>query len=410
MTNDKKIYKALVGLEKACPELFYLVKNTKIEVTNKVPTASASITKTGFRININDSWVEKFDEFNLSALIEHELLHIVLDHCSSMKTFVNPRLANVAMDCIINDIGHHFQDKVRVNLNSDLQAGCYIEKINKEYKTNFDSQNNTALDIYTFLMSQKDNEKVESFDSGLSDESEGEGGGEADSQEKNDSQGEEEETGEGKGQADSEKVSLDEILSPEELGEIYKIYGKKSADVKKYFKDIEKREKDKRIRKAIEAFFVSHKAEVKKSLKKLNKRFSFLPYGRQKDSKQKILLALDVSGSMLSPDDLEKLKMSVNSAVNNGFQVDLIQGDTEKIGDTFKDIKRTFNFEENIRGGGGTDLKFIFDEMRVGRYDCYVIVTDGYFEWRDIPEKFKKDILFLNTTARPIEKFKNLHI
>jgi predicted metal-dependent peptidase len=436
--HEKKIYKALIELEKTCPELFYLVKNTRIVSDKKHPSASAALTKTGFKISIREEWLEVFDQTNLSAIIEHELLHVVLDHCNDMASGVyrQPRLANVAMDCIINDIGHYFQDKSK--LNDTLKKGVYLDSFNREYKTSFNSHDNTTLDIYNFLMSQKNNEKQESFDEGLTpndsgdDEEndlgdgnesgdigqaveglkkkgkksvkdlEGEESGQAD-----ESGDEENESGDKAGK--TEKISLEEILSPEELESVLKTYGKKSADIKKHFREIEKREKDKRIRKAIEAFFVSHKAEHKKSLKKLNKRFSFLPYGRQKDSKQKILLALDVSGSMLSPDDLAKLKMSVNSAVNNGFAVDLIFGDVSKLGE-FKDIKPSFDFENNIHGGGGTDLKFIFDEFKIGKYDCYVIVTDGVFNWHDIPMKLKNDILFLNTTDRPIKNFKNLHI
>jgi predicted metal-dependent peptidase len=383
-----KIYKALVEIEKNCPEIFYLIRHCKIEVTDKISSASIGKTKSGFIMKINDQWVNNFDQFNLCAIIEHELLHLVLSHCSEISSFSNPKMANVAQDLIINDIGNYFQNESK--LNSELQAGCFLHKFNKQYKTEFNSNQNTSLEIYNFLLKQsgEKQEKSKSFDEGFKDDSSNE-----------DSEGRAEENAE---------IDLEEILSQSELSEIVKKYSKDSKDLKKFFSEIEKRNKDKKIKKAIEQFFNSHKAEFKKSMKKKNKRFSFLPYGRVKDSKQKILIALDVSGSMLCPDDLEKLKMSVNSATSNGFQVDLIFGDTKKIGD-FKDIKNNFNFEENIKGGGGTDLKFIFDE-KLKDYDCTVIVTDGEFYQGDIPTKLKRDLLFLNTTLKEISGFKNLFI
>lgn len=387
-----KIYKALIEIEKRCPELFFLIRHCKIETENRPDmTAYASKTKTGFKLAINENWVENFDQYNLCAIIEHELLHVVLSHCNQLNTFKNKRLANIAMDAIINDIGNYFQDKTK--LNAELSNGVFMDKLNKQYKTDFSSYNNTSLEIYNFLLEQKEDEKnkLNSFDDGI----------QAPDSSDDDSNGDNSQNSPG------DAIDLNDILSGDEMREVLKTYSNRSPEMRKYFAEIEKREKNRRIKSAIEKFFNSHKDDSKKTIKKLNRRYSFLPYGKMKNTKQKILLALDVSGSMLCPDDLEKLKMSVNSATSNGFKVDLIFGDTEKLGQ-FLDIKSNFDFTK-IQGGGGTDLAFIFEE-KLKDYDCTVIVTDGEFNQRVIPKNLKNSILFLNTTDRPIDGFKNLHI
>lgn len=403
-----KIYKALIDLENQCPELFYLMKNCKIEILpkEKCPTAYATKVKNGFKIAINEEWEEAFSVRDLSAIIEHELLHIVLDHCSSMPDYADKRLANIAMDSIINDIGHFFQD--RKTLCKELQNGIYLDSLNAKYGTSFNSNRDSSKDIYNFLNDEKNEEKnkdLKSFDEGLGDETQGQGQ-DLGQETENALNGLGEELGPGQSHID-----LDDILAPSELESLIKAYSKKSSDIAKHFGEIEKRARNKAINNAIERFFSSNKSESKRSIKKINKRFSFLPYGKTKDKKQKVLLALDVSGSMLNPEDLAKMRQTVLSATNNGYSVDLIFGDTKKIGEFF-DIKKSFDFNQ-IKGGGGTELGFIFKQKNINDYDCIVCITDGEFDHSYVPKKRKNSILFLITNSYRkvrIEGFKNIEI
>jgi predicted metal-dependent peptidase len=375
-----KIYKSLIQLEKFCPDLFLLLKNCKIETSDKCPSAYASINKSGFKIVINQLWADNFDEYNLSAIIEHELLHIVLNHLSD-KSYSNKKIANIAMDSIINEIGNFFHD--RKKLNAELNNGIYLDKLNAQYSTQFSSSKNTVKEIYDFLLTQDISDDLNSFDEGLSEDNSNE-------------------------LSDNETKSIIEsIIDSKDLEKIVKDYSKQSNDFKNYFSAIEKREKNKKIGQSIQAFFSSNKNNHKKSIKRVNKRFNFLPYGKIKDSTQKVLLALDVSGSMINPDEIEKMKLTISTALNFGFNVDLIFGDTKKLGE-FKNIKKNFDFTQ-VFGGGGTELGFIFEE-RLNLYDCLVVLTDGYFNHSEIPINQKNRILFLNTTKQEIKNFKNLFI
>jgi predicted metal-dependent peptidase len=381
MKTNNSVYKALIMLEKSCPDLFLLIKNVKIESCQKTPTAYAKIEKSGFKIVINESWVDSFDSYNLASLIEHEILHIILNHLSD-KNYSNKKLANVAMDSIINEIGVFISD--RKKLNDELNKGVFLKELNEKFNSSFSASKNTVKEIYDFLMGQKEDdlEDLTSFDEGLSESTDS---------------------------IESSEIAktIESIIDSKDLDKIIKSYSKNSKELKTQLDRIEKIEKNKKIVQAINHFFASNKNDSKKSIKRVNKRFNFLPYGKIKDSTQKILIALDVSGSMINPDEIEKMKITISSATNYGFNIDLIFGDTKKLGE-FKNIKKNFDFSQ-VFGGGGTDLRFIFED-KLSDYDCLVVLTDGYFNHNEIPLKHKNSILFLNTSKDPIKNFKNLFI
>lgn len=383
MKTNNSVYKALIMLEKSCPDLFLLIKNVKIESCQKTPTAYAKIEKSGFKIVINENWIESFDSYNLASLIEHEILHIILNHLSD-KNYSNKKLANLAMDAIINEIGVFISD--RKKLNEELNNGIFLDELNERFNSSFSASKNTVKEVYDFLLGQNEDElnDLTSFDEGLIESIES-----------------------GDSLDESINQTIESIIDSKDLDKIIKSYSKNSKELKTQLDRIEKIEKNKKIIQAINHFFASNKNDSKKSIKRVNKRFNFLPYGKIKDSTQKILIALDVSGSMINPDEIEKMKMTISSATNYGFNIDLIFGDTKKLGE-FKNIKKSFDFSQ-VFGGGGTDLRFIFED-KLSDYDCLVVLTDGYFNHNEIPIKHKNSILFLNTSKETIKNFKNLFI
>ncbi len=378
------IYKSMLTLERNSPDLFFLLRKTKVITDKSCPTAYASINKEGFKIVINETWAETLDNFSLSALIEHEILHVLFGHLTDYSLLMpDKRLANVAMDLIINEAGNLISQKDK--LDEKLKAGCFLSDFNAKFKTNFCSYKNTSLEIYNFLADKSENDKngLESFDEGLTDETK-------------------------EGQADSKgQAKIEDFLSPDEINQVLKSYGSKSADLKLVIEKREKLEKNKRVKKALESFLTSNKNDFKKSSKRLNKRFSFMPYGREKDKNQKILIALDLSGSMLSPEIIEKMKIAVSSSIGYGFSVDLIFGDTKKLGG-FKDLKKSFDFSQ-LNGGGGTELDFIFQE-KLNLYDGLIVFTDGYFNHKIIPKKLANKMIFLMTNKDKIDGFKTVEM
>jgi len=384
------IYKSMLTLERSSPDLFFLLRKTKVITDKFCPTAYASINKEGFKIVINEKWAETLDNFSLSALIEHEILHVLFGHLTDYSILMpNKRLANVAMDLIINEAGNLISQKDR--LDEKLKAGCFLSDFNEKFKTDFSSYRNTSLEIYNFLTEKSDSDKngLESFDEGLTDETQE---GQADSKIQADNKG---------------QAKIEDFLSPDEINQVLKSYGSKSAELKLVIEKREKLAKNKRVKKALESFLTSNKNDFKKSSKRLNKRFSFMPYGREKDKNQKILIALDLSGSMLSPEIIEKMKIAVSSSIGYGFSVDLIFGDTKKLGG-FKDLKKSFDFSQ-LKGGGGTELDFIFQE-KLSLYDGLIVFTDGYFDHKIIPKKLANKMIFLMTNKDKIDGFKTIEM
>lgn len=424
MTENNNLYKALLYLEKHCPEIFYIIRAVKIESSDKMPSAGVMPTKNGYKMLINSEWLNTFDSYNLAALIEHEILHVVLVHLSEYMEIPNHlrQMLNIAQDCIINDIGKLISNKSK--LNSKLKNGVFLSEFNSHYNTDFNTDNNTSLEIFEFLKKEQknDNGKGNSDNGNGNNDSNNNGNGNSSSNDSlesfdlgqlapDNSEGNSE--GNGNGEKLDNLISqelkdhLESVIGKAQLKEIVKNYSKNSNEFKMHLENLENIDKNTQIKNAISKFIAGHKNNYLKSVKRPNRRFTGNIYGRLPDKTQRILLAVDSSGSMLSPSDLEKIQMSINTAINFNFKVDIICGDTEKTGE-FKNVKRNFDMTQ-ISGGGGTELKFIFEE-KLSNYDCIVVVTDGYFDWREIPIEQKRKILFLNTTGREIENFKNLFI
>jgi len=379
-----KIYKALIYLEKICPNLFALVKHVKIDACNH-PSACIQATKEGFTVKINEQWINSFDSHNLAAIIEHELLHAILAHCNDSR-YSDKQTANIAMDAIINEMANTFQD--RKKLNSELSNGIFLDDLNSAHDTRFSLGNSSVMDIYNHLMGLKkeEREKFNSFDEGLTSNDTG-------NQSANDALKEL-----------SDKMS--EVVGEKDLEGIVKDYGTNSKELKSFFEGLAIKKIDNRVKKAFESFFSSLKESFRKTIKKPSKRFAGIPYGRTPNIKQKILMALDVSASMLDDATRARLQTSVNTAIKYQYSVDLIWGDTKKIGEA-KNVKKNFDFN-TVNGGGGTELSFIFDE-KINSYDIVAIVTDGYFNTDVIPHKHKNKIVFLNTD-REVKNFKNIYL
>lgn len=107
-----------------------------------------------------------------------------------------------------------------------------------------------------------------------------------------------------------------------------------------------------------------------------NRRSGFAQMGSIYELASKLLVAVDVSGSVTS-ESLRAFYSVIARFFKYGIEtIDTIQFDTKlKELETFKKAKK----EINITGRGGTDFQPIFDYIREHRqYDGLIILTDGY--------------------------------
>ena len=110
---------------------------------------------------------------------------------------------------------------------------------------------------------------------------------------------------------------------------------------------------------------------------KPSRRYEFLYMGSRRHFTTKLLIAVDVSGSM-SSDELQRGFSTINRFFNYGIeQIDVIQFDTEIKGPPL--ILKKARRQVQITGRGGTDFTPVIDYIDQHRdYAGLIIFTDGY--------------------------------
>jgi predicted metal-dependent peptidase len=378
--KNLNLFKALLILESKSPDLFQFMTLTDIILNDKTcPSAYAAIDKQKqkFKIVIGERF-SQFDAFNLAALIEHELLHIALNHClvqtGQKSEFKNKELLNIAMDSIINSIGTLISQ--RKNLNKELQGGVFIGDLSKQLGVFLSAQTHTTKMIYQALdaLSERQKENLtKSFDLGLEGENE-----------------------------TLESESMNEIIeSCPDLKNTIEAMAKNrgaSKDFKNLGLELIKKEKNRLLQSAVMSFLASQKQTEKKTSWRRPSRRYIGQKGRIRAKNQSILLAIDTSGSMLDPDTLKKMQSVVSSAMSYEYNIDLVLGDTQKRDFQTNIKKLRIDKTDLFKGGGGTQLKFIAEQYTQKDYDGILILTDLEIDFRDFQDLPKNKTMIFCTS------------
>jgi len=394
--SGMNIYKALMEISRKSPEIFHTLEKTEVMRKKDFPSAGACIRSQGYEIVIREEWAETFDTHNIAAVMEHELMHIVFQHCDTMKDFEDRELANIAMDAIINDLAEMFKDKSK--LNEHLKKGVFIDVLSKELNTRLSARTHTAKQIYDLMREeQKKNPSKQftlCFDMGIIDKDD-----------KGDSGSSPGMGVKGKDGADANTGELGEL--PKEIKDaLTKMAGMGSLDAQILLERDRDRDLERKFKLEVSKFLCSNKREFEATKRRPNRRGIPLASGKKRVEKQKILIGMDMSGSMMDEKTLKRLGQVLDAGIKLDFEVDVTWGDTKRLGFE-ENIDKKFNFKK-ITGGGGTELSFIFDTKV--KYDVIVCVTDGYFNHNEAPKKLKSKILFLLTEEGKVEGFKCVRI
>ncbi len=143
--------------------------------------------------------------------------------------------------------------------------------------------------------------------------------------------------------------------------------------------------------------FAGFRASIISSKRKLtrmkpNRRTGFDNMGSVRQFDTKLLVAVDVSGS-ISTKSLEHFYGVINSAFRYGFTtIDVIQFDYGVR--TVQNLKKVVR-DIGIIGRGGTSFQEPVDYAHEHKYDGLLILTDGYAPSPKIPEGFKTRILWV---------------
>ncbi len=136
---------------------------------------------------------------------------------------------------------------------------------------------------------------------------------------------------------------------------------------------------------------------------KPSRRYGWLYMGRKSDFTTHLLIAIDVSGSILNK-DLQNFYSIINRFFKYGIkQISVIQFDTEIKGEPliFQKAKK----EIKVLGRGGTDFQPPIDYYLKNNksYDGLLVFTDGYAYPPKFPKQFRNKILFLYNNKRNYE-------
>ena len=85
--------------------IFYkVVEMGKPYLTDKIPTAAVQFDKEGKFINFlfNEKFWKECDDYKKMFVVCHEALHIVLQHGTRFLENVDNKIANIAMDIVVN--------------------------------------------------------------------------------------------------------------------------------------------------------------------------------------------------------------------------------------------------------------------------------------------------------------------
>ena len=124
-----------------------------------------------------------------------------------------------------------------------------------------------------------------------------------------------------------------------------------------------------------------------------SRRYGFQYMGSKRDFTTRLLVAIDVSGSVDDKQVAQALSI-INRFFKYGVEnVDVIQFDVCLHGDVMPMKKAQKSV--HIEGRGGTDFQEAIDYFLENRYDGLIMITDGYANVPDVPEHFYGNILWM---------------
>ncbi len=346
-------YKPLFGI------VFMYLNKIEIDDEKSMPTMAVGVTrKYDLGFYYNPKFVNSLTQMQLQACLEHEVLHILLQHISRAQHFNFNKIGyNIAADLAINSHLTGLPDKVLYPKNFNLPeaetAEWYYEKLKKEAQEHGKSMQDMAEGKGEMV---GDHSFWSAFDEDIMKE---------------------------KVRHIAEKAIEAHEANPKTWGNIP---GNLAQAVMAANKPVVNWKKELR-------YFINKVIALGKKSTRMrpNRRFGYLNPSVKRDYVAKILVAIDTSGS-ISDVNLEEFAGEVNGIAGH-VECHLIMFDTVLYGEPVhisKPIKRL-----EVVGRGGTYISPVFDLLLDGEYDGLVVLTDLIFEMPAKPKNIR--ILWCST-------------
>lgn len=360
-------------------------------------------------LEYNPEWVSNVSFEAFEQVVIHELFKVLLKHPTSRVLY--PRdIGSLASNITVTETGdntalHDLIKDVQFSAeNWNLPDHEYLEEYFRRLNDN----------------SEQTSEQMEAMFGPDPRDQEGEGGGgEGDEEQEGEGQGQ---GGQGDGKSDKEKEqdALKKYADPR--GDNAKDWGENDLfdkEIKNIVDDAKSDMKQwgKYTGSAMGKIVAAHEPKVspkeilrrfKRSVTtydrvasrmKRNRRFGLRLPGSRSTLKQRILFAIDVSGSMCN--ETIANAYSITNAVLKHAEMDVLQIDTE-IKHVDYNVKKK-QLDVAIHGRGGTDMNklidFVNDSKGKMKYDGVVLVTDCY--WPSVPAPKNTKMMVIATENEP---------
>jgi len=339
--------------------------NVNKEFDKRVPTAGVTIEGINYKLIVNPDFWDSLSDNHKQGLIIHEAMHIVFNHLLMRDEFAKHRLANVAMDCELNQ---YIDSKL-------LPDGAILpEGLEQQFNISLDLKAGTHY-YYNAINQELDKQKGQ----GNPDKDcNGGTGGEDGLPDTLDDHSDWENIVDGMSEAEKKLVTKqNEYIIREAAEQTIKTHGQLPGNIQEIYNRITKLEEAKFNWKAYLRQFVngSIRSTMKSSRKKINRRLEKenIP-GKKYLRKINMLVGIDTSASV-SSSELKEFMNEIHHIHKNGAEVTVIQCDTAINSiDKFKP-----NLDIEIKGRGGTEFDPVIEYYNKNRnvHTCLVYFTDG---------------------------------
>jgi predicted metal-dependent peptidase len=324
----------------------FIIMMSKI-ANESVQTMGVRVAGAAVHLAYSCKFLNQLTDSEARWVLVHEVLHLVFHHCT-VRVSVDPRmheLDNIAADLAINQLipetGHIMRPRPEIIVPCFPEAYGFPKLLSKEQ-------------YYQLLWEKEQEDKKNGGGSSI----------------------------DGKGQlvdnheewSDAEAEIIDEIIrnKVEHLSKSDRSWGKVTGGIKEMIIAAQKSQVAWwRILREFLGFLVTTKKES--TMKRPNRRFGYPFPGTKRRHIDKILCAIDSSGS-ISEDSLRRFLTEINN-IQETHPVDLVVFDDGiTIGPIpFTRKRKTFEF----KGRGGTNFQPVMDLASKGKYKSLVMLTDG---------------------------------
>lgn len=365
MTHQEELSIVIKTIMLQQPFYGLFLLNVNKEFDKRVPTAGVTIEGINYKLIVNPDFWDSLSDNHKQGLILHEAKHIVFNHLLMRDEFANHKLANVAMDCELNQY-----------IDSQLLPDGAIlpETLEEQFNISLDRKAGTH---YYYNAVNQELEKQKGQGNPDKDCNGGEGG-EDGLPDTLDDHSDWDNIVDGMSEAEKKLVTKqNEYIIKEAAEQTLKAHGQLPGGIQEIYNRITKLEEAKFNWKAYLRQFVngSIRSTMKSSRKKINRRLEKenIP-GKKYLRKINMLVGIDTSASV-SSSELKEFMNEIHHIYKNGAEVTVMQCDTRINSiDKFKP-----NLDIEIKGRGGTEFDPVIEYYNKNRntHTCLVYFTDG---------------------------------